>query len=87
MDDKQAVKAAKDRLYGLRKTPEARAEADAVQSRHGSRKSGMAQTGVRRANNAGSSAKAKAQATSPSQQTDLFADLDEAPGDHAAGLA
>ena len=68
-------------------TAEARAEADAVQSRHGSRKSGMAQTGVRRANTAGSSAKAKAQATRPPQQTDLFADLGKAPGDHAVDLA
>jgi len=41
VNDQVAVKAAKDRLYALRQTPEARAEADAVQSRHGSRKSGL----------------------------------------------
>jgi deoxyribodipyrimidine photo-lyase len=41
VDDKAAVKAAKDRLYALRQTREAREEADAVQSRHGSRRSGL----------------------------------------------
>ena len=41
VDDKLAVQAAKDRLYALRQTPQARAEADAVQARHGSRKSGL----------------------------------------------
>jgi deoxyribodipyrimidine photo-lyase len=88
VDDKTAVKAAKDRLYGLRKTPEARAQADAVQSRHGSRKSGLAQTGVpRRASKAGSAAKAAAQAPSHAQQADLFADFDLLAGDQAPGPA
>ena len=41
VDDKVSVKAAKDRMYSLRKTPEAREEAGAVQERHGSRKSGL----------------------------------------------
>jgi deoxyribodipyrimidine photo-lyase len=94
VDDKLAVKAAKDRLYGLRKTPEARAEADAVQSRHGSRKSGMAQTGSRRrSSKADSAAKAAAhttgraaQAAAP-QQPDLFADTAELSGDPSPGLA
>ena len=67
VDDKQAVKAAKDRLYGLRKTPEARAEADAVQSRHGSRKSGLPASGQRR------KAKAPRAPEAPSAQGDLFA--------------
>ena len=83
VDDKTAVKAAKDRLYGLRKTPEARAEADAVQSRHGSRKSGMAQTSMRRRSVKSGSA---AQAADP-QQPDLFADMAETAGDHPFGLA
>jgi deoxyribodipyrimidine photo-lyase len=83
VDDKTAVKAAKDRLYGLRKTPEARAEADAVQSRHGSRKSGMAQTGMRRRSVKSGSA---AQAADP-QQPDLFADMAETAGDHPFGFA
>jgi deoxyribodipyrimidine photo-lyase len=41
VDDKAAVNAAKDRLYALRQTREAREEADVVQSRHGSRRSGL----------------------------------------------
>jgi deoxyribodipyrimidine photo-lyase len=49
VDDKAAIKAAKDRLYGLRKTEAARAEAGQVQARHGSRKSGLPASGQRRA--------------------------------------
>jgi len=45
VDDKAAVKAAKDRLYALRQTEAARTEADAVQARHGSRRSGLPPTG------------------------------------------
>ena len=41
VDERVAIKAAKDKLYGLRKTPQALAEADAVQAKHGSRKSGL----------------------------------------------
>ena len=41
VDERVALKAAKDKLYGLRKTPQALEEADAVQARHGSRKSGL----------------------------------------------
>ena len=41
VDDKVAMQAAKDRMYGLRKTPKARLEAVDVQARHGSRKSGL----------------------------------------------
>lgn len=48
VDDKQAMKVAKDRMYGLRKTAEARQEAANVQAKHGSRKSGLPQTGQRR---------------------------------------
>lgn len=47
VDDKAAVKAAKDRLYALRQTEFARAEAEAVQARHGSRRSGLPPTGKR----------------------------------------
>jgi deoxyribodipyrimidine photo-lyase len=39
-----ALKHAKDTLSGLRRTPEARAEADAVQDKHGSRKAGLPAT-------------------------------------------
>jgi deoxyribodipyrimidine photo-lyase len=45
VDEKLAMKAAKDRLYGLRQSPQAHEEAEAVQARHGSRKSGLPPTG------------------------------------------
>ena len=64
VDDKLAIQAAKDRMYGLRQTQEARQEADVVQARHGSRKSGLLASGQRR--------KIKAPAT-VSPQGDLFA--------------
>ncbi|NBV84955.1 MAG: hypothetical protein EBS01_01525 [Verrucomicrobia bacterium] len=41
VDARAALKAAKDRMYGLRKTEKAREEASDVQERHGSRKSGL----------------------------------------------
>ena len=44
VDERTAVAAAKERLYGLRKTHEAQAEADAIQHKHGSRKSGLPPT-------------------------------------------
>lgn len=44
VDDKLAMQAAKDRMYGLRTTEAARDEAANVQARHGSRKSGLPQT-------------------------------------------
>ena len=43
VDERVALKRAKDRMYGERATPAARAEAEAVQERHGSRKSGLPQ--------------------------------------------
>lgn len=48
VNDKLAIKAAKDRMYSLRKTPESREEASGVQARHGSRKSGLPPSGERR---------------------------------------
>jgi deoxyribodipyrimidine photo-lyase len=44
VDERTAVAAAKDKLYGLRQTREAHAEADAIQHKHGSRKSGLPPT-------------------------------------------
>jgi deoxyribodipyrimidine photo-lyase len=41
VDERTALDHAKAVLYGLRATPQARAEADAVQDRHGSRKAGL----------------------------------------------
>jgi len=48
VDDKVAMKAAKDRMYGLRQSSQAREEAEDVQARHGSRKSGLPPSGQRR---------------------------------------
>ena len=47
VDERTAMKAAKDRMYALRGTPAARTEADAVQAKHGSRKSGLPSTAKR----------------------------------------
>lgn len=41
VDERIAVAQAKQKLYGLRKTGAAHAEADAIQHKHGSRKSGL----------------------------------------------
>lgn len=48
VDERAAVAAAKERLYGLRRRDDARAEADAIQARHGSRKSGLPPSGMKR---------------------------------------
>jgi deoxyribodipyrimidine photo-lyase len=44
VDERNALAAAKGTLYGLRRTREAHAEADAIQHKHGSRKSGLPPT-------------------------------------------
>ena len=41
VEERAALAAAKQRLYGLRQAAEVRAEADAIQHKHGSRKSGL----------------------------------------------
>jgi deoxyribodipyrimidine photo-lyase len=41
VDERAALAAAKQRLFGLRQTTDARAEADAIQQKHGSRRSGL----------------------------------------------
>ena len=72
VNDKAAMKAAKDRMYGLRTTQAAREEANDVQARHGSRKSGLPPSGQgRRASKAQVSASKEASATA-STQGDLF---------------
>jgi len=48
VDERTAVAAAKDKLYGLRRTFEAQTEASAIQNKHGSRKSGLPPTAARR---------------------------------------
>ena len=66
VDERAAMKHAKDRMYALRATPEAKAQANEVQAQHGSRKSGLTSTvGKRKA--------AKAPAP-PSTQRDMFSD-------------
>jgi deoxyribodipyrimidine photo-lyase len=44
VDERIAVAAAKEQLYGLRQTAEAHAEAGAIRQKHGSRKSGLPPT-------------------------------------------
>ena len=70
VDETAALQAARERLYGLRATPQARAEADAVQARHGSRKSGLAPT-RRPRGDAGARSVGAASGTA-SRQADLF---------------
>jgi deoxyribodipyrimidine photo-lyase len=72
VDDRLAMKAAKDRLYGLRQSVQAREEAGAVQARHGSRKSGLPSSGQGRRAALPRSARA-APTAEPSAQGDLFA--------------
>ncbi len=67
VDERRSVAAAKERLYGLRRTPEARNEADAIQARHGSRRSGLPRTAARCAHQ-----KPAAAAPSPPLQQELF---------------
>lgn len=67
VDDKTAMKAAKDRMYGLRGTAEAHQEAGQVLARHGSRKSGLPPTPQRR-----SGPRRNKEAAVPSTQGDLF---------------
>jgi len=66
VEDKAAMKAAKDRMYGLRKTPQARIEAADVQDRHGSRKSGLPASGKTR------KSKTPVKSESAAVQGDLF---------------
>jgi deoxyribodipyrimidine photo-lyase len=48
VDERAALARAKDRMFALRRTIAAREEAEAIQQRHGSRRSGLAQSGKRR---------------------------------------
>jgi deoxyribodipyrimidine photo-lyase len=71
VDERVALKAIKDRLYALRATPEARAEADAVQHKHGSRKSGLPPSGMKRGGGPSRGTRAKP-VPEPSPQGELF---------------
>lgn len=48
VDERSALAAAKEKLYALRETPQARDEAGAIQQKHGSRRSGLPTSGTRR---------------------------------------
>ena len=48
VDEPSALAAAKEKLYALRQTREAHAEASAIQHKHGSRKSGLPPTASRK---------------------------------------
>jgi deoxyribodipyrimidine photo-lyase len=65
VDLADSTKAAKDRIYGLRKGSAFHQAADAIQEKHGSRKSGMPMTGAKR------KAKAKPRAKKDPTQTEL----------------
>jgi len=71
VNEREALKHAKDTMYGLRKSAEARTEADEVQARHGSRKSGLPQSGVAPRQQK-REPKASKEAAPPSMQLDLF---------------
>ncbi len=71
VDEQTALAHAKAQLYGLRGTPQARAQADAVQQRHGSRKSGLPPAGGQ-ARQAGPRVKTAKAAKPPSPQGELF---------------
>ena len=73
VDDKAAVKVAKDRMYGLRLTEQARQDAEKVLERHGSRKSGLSPSGQRRTAKLKLVAKEQSTPSSKSHQGDLFA--------------
>lgn len=64
VDERLAVTEAKQRLYAIRREPPAREEAQAIQARHGSRRSGLPPTTRRRRDS---------RDTAPSPQADLFA--------------
>ena len=72
VDEKTALKSAKERLYGLRQNEAARAEAGQVQAKHGSRKSGLPNTTVSKRRNAIGAMSGKASRSEPSPQIDLF---------------
>ena len=48
VEERAALRAAKDRMYRVRQTPQAKAQAHEIQARHGSRSSGLPPTGPQR---------------------------------------
>ncbi|MEW6559651.1 MAG: FAD-binding domain-containing protein [Pseudomonadota bacterium] len=70
VDERSAVRRAKDRVYAIRQSTQARAEADAVQQRHGSRKSGLPPSG--RPRKTSTSRRAQSDHGEAPQQQELF---------------
>jgi deoxyribodipyrimidine photo-lyase len=74
--EKTVLAHAKSVLYGLRKAPQARAEASAIAQKHGSRKSGLPQTGRTSQSRVTKGRKAAkpdlAAVVQPGQQLELF---------------
>ena len=66
VDEREALATAKQRLYGLRKAADVRAEADAIQHKHGSRKSGLPRS------TAAKTAAKRTQTSTPDGQGQLF---------------
>jgi deoxyribodipyrimidine photo-lyase len=73
VNEKAAAKAAKERLYRLRKSSRALGEAQEVQARHGSRKSGLPPSSKRRTVSPKQSAGTSSKTPPPMTQGDLFA--------------
>jgi deoxyribodipyrimidine photo-lyase len=71
VEEKSAMQFAKDQLYGLRKTTNARDESKAIATKHGSRKGGLPQI-QKRVRTKAVVTKAKVTAAAQSQQGDLF---------------
>jgi len=69
VEERAALAFSKAQMYGLRATPQARTEADAVQDKHGSRKAGLPSTASRKGS---PSSRAKEQADAPNPQGELF---------------
>ncbi|MEI8304702.1 MAG: FAD-binding domain-containing protein [Burkholderiales bacterium] len=76
VEERSAVAFAKQTLYGLRRSDQARHEADAIQQRHGSRRSGLPPTAQRRqrAKPTPTAAPASALTAAPALETDPAAD-------------
>ena len=71
VEERAALAAAKERLFGLRRTAQAREEADAIQERHGSRLSGLPRSGA--TSRAGDRLRTgRARTSPPSPQQELF---------------
>jgi deoxyribodipyrimidine photo-lyase len=87
VDEASALRQAKERLYPLRRTEAARVEADAVQHRHGSRRSGLPPSGSAGKPPALPSARGHRRATTLiDKQLSLFDRSDESPSiDEADG--